>query len=129
MPAEGSGSRGAYVFPPRTKAIAWGCIGVVFALQTLFTIIYCKGGELAAAITSALFVAPAVFMAFTRNPYRSIGACLTIVPFLMWAGHVTCVAPTSPGLAYASVLMFGVPVSIAVGLLTGWVVEDRKDAL
>ena len=118
-----------YEFSASARGIAWAGIACVYTLQTLFAIAYCETGAVGAAITSALFVAPAIFMGLSKNPYRSIGACLAIIPFLIWAGQVTCVTPDNPGLAYTSVFMFGIPISIAVGLLVGWLVKYENDAL
>ena len=78
-----------------------------------------------------MFVAPAIALAFTKSAYRAIGATVGILPFLIWAGEVTCVNPDlskGPSLAYASVLLFGIPTSVVIGFLFGRYMSRRAQA-
>lgn len=71
----------------------------------------------------AIPLLPAVLSLLRTNPLGAIGACLFIVPWMLFAYYVDCVKPYAGGgasLAYVTVLLYGTPGSIIGALLTPW---------
>ena len=115
----------------RMRFIAWFLILLILVGQTIFGVAVCGAESLWSVFASLMFVAPAIAFGLTTRAYRAIGAVIGILPFLIWAGEVTCVNPDpskGPSFAYASALFFGIPTSLVIGFLFGRCMSRRAQA-
>jgi hypothetical protein len=116
--------------PNRKSSLFWayGAIALVLAFQVYFSVEYCNSGIFGLFVPTLIVLAPAIGFSFTRNPYRTVGACLGILPFLYWANLAECVRPYPGGgaaMAYVAVFLFGIPVSVLMGFLAGGITQPK----
>lgn len=102
----------------------------VFALQSISGIVFCGVGPSDLWSVTAVLLAPAVAMLFSANAYRTVGACLTVVPFVLWANYMDCrVDEGGTQLAYVPVALLAIPLSIVGGWLANRATGALRDAI
>ncbi|HWT53589.1 MAG TPA: hypothetical protein VN066_02195 [Rhodocyclaceae bacterium] len=88
----------------------------------------CYRQDLGMFITGVLYfllipLLPAALSLLRANPLGAVGACLFVVPWILFAYYVDCVKPYAGGgasLAYVAVILYGTPGAILGALVTPW---------
>ena len=111
----------------RARWIGITAIAGVLLLQALIGF-GCYRQDLGMFVTGLLYfllvpLLPAALSLLRANPLGAVGACLMVVPWMLFAGYVDCVKPYAGGgasLAYVAVLLYGTPGAILGALITPW---------
>lgn len=121
-----------------TRAHArWIGVAAIAGVVVLHTFIGfgCYRQDLGMFVTGALYfllipLLPAAFSLLRANPLGAVGACLMVVPWILFAYYIDCVKPYTGGgasLAYVAVILYGTPGAILGALITPWL--TRKAGL
>lgn len=111
----------------RARWIGITAIAGVLLLQALIGF-SCYRQDLGMFVTGLLYfllapLLPAALSLLRANPLGAVGACLMVVPWMLFAGYVDCVKPYAGGgasLAYVAVLLYGTPGAILGALISPW---------
>lgn len=111
----------------RARWIGITAIAGVLLLQALIGF-GCYRQDLGMFVTGLLYfllvpLLPAALSLLRANPLGAVGACLMVVPWMLFAWYVDCVKPYAGGgasLAYVAVLLYGTPGAILGALITPW---------
>ena len=95
-------------------------IAVVFAVQIVYALFVCDVNVLALMAVTGVLLIPAFLWLRVSSVGGVLGACVGLLPWLVWANHIECVAPYRGGgasMAYVAVFFWGVPSSLLCGFL------------
>jgi hypothetical protein len=111
----------------KLKTLAWLSIALAICFQ-LFNDVACYEKSISEIALWFWFplipLVPAITFARQDKPVNAIAAALVIIPFYLFAYYADCVMPYEGGgasMVYVIVVMFGTPVAIISGLLTGYI--------
>lgn len=117
--------------------VRWIGIAAIAGVVLLHTVIGfgCYRQDLGMFIMGVLYfllipLLPAVLALLRSNPLGAVGACLFVVPWILFAYYIDCVKPYAGGgasLAYVAVILYGTPGAIFGALVTPWL--TRKAGL
>lgn len=117
----------------RAAVVGSAAIAALIALQGAI-MVGCYKLDLVSLLGSAgLFLLPplmpAMLALLCRNPLRAVGACVLVVPWVLWAWVVDCLLPYAGGgasLAQVTVLLGATPCAVLGVLLAGPVMRWLK---
>jgi hypothetical protein len=112
----------------RSRACYLGIAAIAGVLLQAWIGFSCYGQDLVMFIMGiawflAISLLPAVLSLLRANPLGAVGACLLIVPWMLFAYYIDCIKPYAGGgasLAYVTVLLYGTPGAILGALVTPW---------
>jgi hypothetical protein len=97
-------------------------IVLCFLMQSTYERFFCGGGYLGFWPITAFVLLPAMAFLYSSNPAPAVASAIVIIVFSFWANRAEC-GPSAGGgapMAYVAVIFFGLPASIVVGLLAGY---------
>lgn len=93
---------------------------IVFAVQAVYGLFVCETSFFALMATTGVLLVPAFLWHRASSFGGVLGACVGLIPWIVWANHIECVAPYDGGgaaMAYVAVFFWGFPSSVLCGFL------------
>jgi hypothetical protein len=113
-----------------TRKLGLAALAACFAIQSMYGIIYCKGGVTTFWIATLFAQIPAMAWLAHKNRYATALSAAVIQLFCLWANSMECKPYTGGGaaMAYVVVLLYGWPTATVLTLLTIWEKKPRDGA-
>lgn len=97
-----------------------GALGIagLFALQSIYELVFCGGGVFGFWRVTGILVVPAVFLLAISGTRAALVSCAVMIPFILFANGAEC-APYHGGgaaMGYVPALLFGMPLSFIAGV-------------
>ena len=93
-------------------------VAAVYSIQSYYSLRHCGQQFYGLWGATSILLIPALLFALGGRPRSTVGACIAITPFIVWANDAECVALYQGGgaaMAYVVVFIFGIPASLIVG--------------
>jgi len=95
-------------------------VAVVFGVQAVYGLFVCDVNFFALMLVTGVLLIPAFLWLRASNFGGVLGACTGLLPWLVWANYIECVAPYQGGgaaMAYVQVFFWGIPSSLFCGFI------------
>ena len=105
----------------RPKLVAAFALFVAYSVQTYDAVVHCHSSPLGLWALATIALVPAFGFLVAGRHLASVAATAAIIPFFVSANYQECVKPYEGGgaaVAYVLVFLFGMPLSLGVGLFT-----------
>jgi hypothetical protein len=102
-------------------------IAALFAVQSAYQAFLCGGGLFGFWQVTLYLSAPAALLLLVSGSPAALVSCLAMLPFILLANAAEC-APSRGGgaaMGYVPALLFGLPLSLVAGAVTGWFFRPR----